>query len=1046
MTTGELLRVRAAMKPISTVPRALATVDVATGEPAKAINQRSDVCAVPAAGVVAEAMVALVLAEAALEKFGGDSVAEIRRNARRLPRQPGDPVSRRGRAGAGPGRAARARARRRSAGCSPTRLGRRLPRHRRRRRGRPPASRSPTSSSTTARRRSATLERGRGRRRALAGHDGVLALGGGAVLAAATRAAAGRPARSSTSSVGLADAAQPGRARRAAGRCWSATPAPPLSALLDRAPAALRGGGRRHRGHRRAAPRSEVADAVAAPPSRDAGGPRRDRPGSGPGAGRRRTRAAGRVRRRGRARTCCGELPPAAGPARDAGRRWCIPPTLRSRGRRLADRAARRRAPRCCRSRCRTARRPRRSPVAAELLGRARRGRLHPHRRGRRRRRRRRPPTWPASSPPPGCAASGWCTVPTTLLGMVDAAVGGKTGINTAAGKNLVGAFHPPAGVLCDLTALDTLPPADYRRRPGRGGQGRLHRRPGDPRPGRGRPGAAPTRRRRAARAGRAGGPGQGRGGLRGPARVRRRGRSSTTATRWRTRSSAWSATGSARRRGRGRPGLRGRAGRRRRPAGRRRPPTGTARCSTPLGLPMTYAGRRLAGAARGDAGGQEGARRGLRFVVLDGLARPAILADPAPELLAAAWAAVTRPAVAAGRPGRHRRPGRPRSDRRRGRPGSDAGGPARERRGRPGPGATRAARPGSDRGRRRPGATRAGRPGATRAGRPGATAGGPAREAPPGRLAGVTAPAARRDLLRDRARAAGLDAVLVTRLVNVRYLTGFTGSNGALLVPADGAGPDVLCTDGRYITQVGRQAPDVELLVDRSSAPALAARAGSGGSAPARVRVARRHRRPARRAGRAGRRRRAGQHRAGRGGAARGQGRRRDRAAAGGLRDRRPGAGGAARRGRAAPGPYRAGGRPRPGRAGCSSWARTPGRSRRSWPPGRTPRCRTTGRRTGCWSAATWSSSTSAPPVGGYHSDMTRTLVLGEPADWQREVYDLVAGRAAGRPGGAGARRRRPRGRRGRPRRGRRRRPRRRPSCTASGTASGWRSTRRRH
>jgi chorismate synthase len=81
MTTGELLRVRAAMKPISTVPRALSTVDTTTGEPAVAINQRSDVCAVPAAGVVAEAMVALVLAQAALEKFGGDSLAETRRNA-----------------------------------------------------------------------------------------------------------------------------------------------------------------------------------------------------------------------------------------------------------------------------------------------------------------------------------------------------------------------------------------------------------------------------------------------------------------------------------------------------------------------------------------------------------------------------------------------------------------------------------------------------------------------------------------------------------------------------------------------------------------------------------------------------------------------------------------------------------------------------------------------------------------------------------------------------------------------------------------------------
>ncbi len=80
ISTGDLLRVRAAMKPISTVPKALDTIDVATGEAAKAINQRSDVCAVPAAGVVAEAMVALVLAEAVLEKFGGDSVTETRRN------------------------------------------------------------------------------------------------------------------------------------------------------------------------------------------------------------------------------------------------------------------------------------------------------------------------------------------------------------------------------------------------------------------------------------------------------------------------------------------------------------------------------------------------------------------------------------------------------------------------------------------------------------------------------------------------------------------------------------------------------------------------------------------------------------------------------------------------------------------------------------------------------------------------------------------------------------------------------------------------------
>lgn len=80
MTTGEVLRVRAAMKPISTVPRALRTVDVATGEDAVAINQRSDACAVPAAGVIAEAMVALVLADSFLEKFGGDSIGETQRN------------------------------------------------------------------------------------------------------------------------------------------------------------------------------------------------------------------------------------------------------------------------------------------------------------------------------------------------------------------------------------------------------------------------------------------------------------------------------------------------------------------------------------------------------------------------------------------------------------------------------------------------------------------------------------------------------------------------------------------------------------------------------------------------------------------------------------------------------------------------------------------------------------------------------------------------------------------------------------------------------
>ena len=79
-----------------------------------------------------------------------------------------------------------------------------------------------------------------------------------------------------------------------------------------------------------------------------------------------------------------------------------------------------------------------------------------------------------------------------------------------------------------------------------------------------------------------------------------------------------------------------------------------------------------------------------------------------------------------------------------------------------------------------------------------------------------MTREAERRDRLRRSAAADGLDAVLVTNLLNVRYLTGFTGSNGALLLRADGR--DLFGTDGRYTTQAGTQVPDVELLVDRGT------------------------------------------------------------------------------------------------------------------------------------------------------------------------------------------------------------------------------------
>ena len=179
------------------------------------------------------------------------------------------------------------------------------------------------------------------------------------------------------------------------------------------------------------------------------------------------------------------------------------------------------------------------------LLVGARPGRLHPHRRRRRRSAAAPPPTWPASSRRPGCAACAVVHVPTTLLGMVDAAVGGKTGINTAEGKNLVGAFHPPAGVLCDL---DLLADAAGRRTTPAGW------------PRWSRPASSPTPRssalveadpaaaadpagRARARAGRAGGPGQGRRGRRRPARGRACARSSTTATRSGTPSRRSSAT-----------------------------------------------------------------------------------------------------------------------------------------------------------------------------------------------------------------------------------------------------------------------------------------------------------------------------------------------------------------------------------------------------------------------------------------------------------------------------------------------------------------------
>ena len=249
LTTGELLRVRAAMKPIATVPRALATVDVATGEAAAAHHQRSDVCAVPAAGIVAEAMVALVLADAVAEKFGGDSVPETRRNVQSLPRQPADPVS------AGPlvvlvGPMGVGQVHRR-ASCSPSGS------------ASPTGTPTPTSSRPQGREISDIfVDEGEPHFRdagaeavaaAVAEHAGVLALGGGAILDDGTRELlAGLPVVYLSMDVEEAVTARRPRRRAPAAR---RQPAPPVARADGRPPPPVHRGRPRRRRHRRPHPR-----------------------------------------------------------------------------------------------------------------------------------------------------------------------------------------------------------------------------------------------------------------------------------------------------------------------------------------------------------------------------------------------------------------------------------------------------------------------------------------------------------------------------------------------------------------------------------------------------------------------------------------------------------------------------------------------------------------------------------------------------------------------------------------------------------------------
>ena len=180
MSTGEPIRVRAAMKPFSTVPRPLATVDLATGEPAVAIKQRTDVCAVPAGGVVGEAVVAFELANAVLEKFGGDSLPETRAEPRALPGDAAVIVYLVGMPGAGQVRRSDGSSRGVSVCRSSTST-----REIERRAG--PAGRRDLRRAR-ARRRSARWRRPRSRRRART-TPSVVACGGGVVLEPANRIA-----------------------------------------------------------------------------------------------------------------------------------------------------------------------------------------------------------------------------------------------------------------------------------------------------------------------------------------------------------------------------------------------------------------------------------------------------------------------------------------------------------------------------------------------------------------------------------------------------------------------------------------------------------------------------------------------------------------------------------------------------------------------------------------------------------------------------------------------------------------------------------------
>ena len=484
MSTGEVLVARAAMKPLATLNRpVLTTVDVVTKEETVSFKERTDVTAVPALGVVAETMVALVLADEALRKFGGDSVAELRRNhdaylaslrraRRRRARRPGRPDG----GGQDDGRAARRPAarpavRRRRRGLHPPLRPHRRRGVRRRRRGRLPAAGGRAARRAARRRRRPCVAGDRGRRRRPGRQP---------------RAGSRRRTCSSSTSTPTPPSSRPGprqkarplpaRRRRPAGRCSSRLYAERDAWYREVADEVLEVG---------VVPRVGLAA--------EAGHGRARSPSwCGAGAGGVRT-VTGRPGRAELRRRSSAPAPPARSPSvLPAGaQRAAVVTQAGHRLRRRPGRAVR------GRPRSPTARTAKSMATVEDAV-----------------------PAWSrwgltrgdvvvgvgggVVTDVAGFAAAVYhrgvavVHVPTTLLGMVDAAIGGKTGVNLPEGKNLVGAFWQPAGVLCDLDALATLPPRELPQRPRRAGQVPLpHRR----RPRRHRPRGA--RRRRGAHQGR---------------------------------------------------------------------------------------------------------------------------------------------------------------------------------------------------------------------------------------------------------------------------------------------------------------------------------------------------------------------------------------------------------------------------------------------------------------------------------------------------------------------------------------------------------------